>query len=219
MPTPATPIAALSPVPNRNDPQTTFDVAFETFLSDLRNSLQPGINASVAAVYANALEVYQSALTVASQAAAAQAAVNAQKWVAGDYTEGNCRWSPSNGRVYRRLTPGTNPSATDPATDPAGWWDIAGVTGRPVVPCGPGTTIAVPDRHYILYDATSVLQLPTTGLYAGLPIEVTDLSLSSSAAVDPQSNKIRAVAEVLTIRRKYFHHVFQWSINPAIGWI
>lgn len=190
---------------------------FEAFLTWLKTSAAPGIDAAAANAYANAAEAYQSALTTTANAATAVAAVNAPKWAAGDYTEGQCAWSPGNGRVYRRKATGA--SATDPADDLAHWWDIASLSGRPIVVVGAGTTVAAPGVHYILTSGASVLQLPTAELFASAAIEVTDLSLSATASVDPQTNKLRATTGSLTIRQHYFHHTFQWTANAAIGWV
>lgn len=183
----------------------------------LKTSAAPGIDAAAANAYANAAEAYQSALTTAANAATAVGAVNSPKWTAGNYTEGQCAWSPSNGRVYRRQATGA--SATDPADDLPHWWDIASLSGRPIVEVGAGTTVAAPGVHYILTSGAAVLQLPTAELFASATIEVTDLSLSATASVDPQTNKLRATTGALTIRQHYFHHTFQWTANAAIGWV
>lgn len=217
MPTSPTIIDPAPDVPVRSNPEATFEAMFEAFLTWLKNIFAPWLNVIAGGVYANAQEATQAATIATAQAATAVAAVNAPKWAAGDYTEGQCSWSPSNGRVYRRQATGA--SATDPADDLAHWWDIASLSGRPIVVVGAGTTVAAPGVHYILTSGASVLQLPTAELFASAAIEVTDLSLSATASVDPQTNKLRATTGALTIRQHYFHHTFQWTANAAIGWV
>ena len=78
-------------------------------------------------VYANAVVAYQNALQTATDSAAAQTAATtaqtyagATAWVSGTtYTIGNVRWSPGNGRIYRRITNGAG--TTDPYNDPTNW--------------------------------------------------------------------------------------------------
>lgn len=217
MPTPPTNLEAAPSVPTSTDPESTFDSMFEAFLSWLKNTFSTWVNATAAGVFANATEATQAATTATAQAAVAVAAVNAPKWVAKTYTAGECAWSPSNGRTYRRIATGA--SAVDPAADLANWWDVASLSGRPIVEVGAATLTATPGVHYVLLSASSVLRLPTTGLFHGAVVEVTDLSNTSAAQIDPQTNKIRATSGVLYVRGKYFKHEFTWSTNLAIGWV
>jgi hypothetical protein len=217
MPTPPSNLDAAPAVPTSTDPESTFDSMFEAFLSWLKNTFSTWVNATAAGVYANAQEATQAATTATAQSAAAVAVVNAPKWVAKTYSEGEAAWSPSNGRTYRRIAAGA--SATDPAADLANWWDAATLSGRPIVNVGATTVNATPGVHYVLLSASSVLRLPTTGLFTGAVVEVTDLSLSNAAQVDPQTNKIRAASGVLYIRGKYWKHEFTWSTDAAIGWV
>jgi len=72
------PIPAGPPVPNSNDPETTFDAQFEASLAWQRNELAPKANDLAAATFANAQDSQASALAAqASEAAAALAALNA----------------------------------------------------------------------------------------------------------------------------------------------
>ncbi|MBL8500316.1 MAG: hypothetical protein JNL77_07010 [Nitrosomonas sp.] len=75
----------------------------------------------------NNVDAYGSALTAlgveveanAANAAAAVAAVPNAKWVAGTYSDGDVRWSPTDYLDYRNKGSGTR--NTDPALDPINW--------------------------------------------------------------------------------------------------
>lgn len=217
----ASPPPQIDPGPGVPDRATateeSYDIGMQAHDTWVEDVAVPGMRAAAANAYANTLVAYQAAQQAEANAATAVGAVNAPKWAAGTYTEGQCAWSPSNGRVYRREATGA--SATDPADDLDHWWDIASLSGRPIVVVGAGTTVAAPGVHYILTSGAAVLQLPTAELFASAAIEVTDLSLSATASVDPQGSKLRATTGALTIRQHYFHHTFQWTANAAIGWV
>lgn len=72
-----TPIVPVDPgpsVPSSSDPETTFDAAYEAFLSWQKNNLQPQINALSVANTNNATEALNAAATAITSANAAQAA-------------------------------------------------------------------------------------------------------------------------------------------------
>ena len=83
------------------------------------------LNALAAATQANAETALESAEVAIAQATAAQALVNADKWVPGtDYPADETAWSPANKQTYRRNVSGI--SNTDPSLDPLGWTRVGG---------------------------------------------------------------------------------------------
>ena len=123
--TPPSAGSTLPTPPSTSDP-VNFDARADAFFSALPG-LQTSENLLKDNVYANAVVAYQNALQTATDSAAAQtAAATAQTymgaiaWVSGTtYAIGDVRWSPGNGRVYRRITNGAG--TTDPYNDPTNW--------------------------------------------------------------------------------------------------
>ena len=123
--TPPSAGSTLPTPPSTSDP-ANFDARADAFFSALPG-LQTSENLLKDNVYANAVVAYQNALQTATDSAAAQtAATTAQTymgaiaWVSGTtYAIGDVRWSPGNGRVYRRITNGAG--TTDPYNDPTNW--------------------------------------------------------------------------------------------------
>lgn len=214
MASPPIPLDPAPAVPTSTDPEATFDAMFEAFLAWLKNQAQPGMNALADNMFANASAAAQHALTTEAQAAAAVGAVNAPMWAAGNYNAGVCAWSPTNGRTYRNKTTGVR--NTDPAVDPANWWDIVSMQGLPIVEIAANTN-AVPGRHYVM-TAACQLVLPETGLWPGASLQVTDLSLSRAASLNPQTKKIRGVTGVMNIRSNYWGRTLIWT-GDTRGWV
>ena len=123
--TPPSAGSTLPTPPSTSDP-VNFDARADAFFSALPG-LQTSENLLKNNVYANAVVAYQNALQTATDSAAAQtAAATAQTymgaiaWVSGTtYAIGDVRWSPGNGRVYRRITNGAG--TTDPYNDSTNW--------------------------------------------------------------------------------------------------
>lgn len=123
--TPPSAGSTLPTPPSTSDP-ANFDARADAFFSALPG-LQTSENLLKDNVYANAVVAYQNALQTATDSAAAQTAATtaqtyagATAWVSGTtYTIGDVRWSPGNGRVYRRITNGAG--TTDPYNDPTNW--------------------------------------------------------------------------------------------------
>ena len=123
--TPPTDGAALPTPPSSSSP-SNFDTLADAFLSAFPG-FQTSMNATKANAYENATAAYNNALqsqsdatTAQTAAATAQAYSGAIAWVSGTtYAIGDVRWSPGNGRVYRRITNGGG--TTDPYNDPTNW--------------------------------------------------------------------------------------------------
>ncbi|MFC7408706.1 hypothetical protein [Hydrogenophaga atypica] len=214
MASPPTTIPALPPAPDLND-RSTFNArayAWSVALGPYATGLQlVGENA-----YSNAAEAYASAQTASAQAQAAVAAVNSPKWVTGtNYTAGDTAWSLLNGRTYRARN-NLSPSTVDPALAPTDWWDIASVSGRPMVTYPAGGP-AIAGFHHVL-TGSGDLVLPTTGLVDGSTVvEFLDLSESLTAALDPGPNKIRNALGKCTLNVKNARAVLVWTASK--GWV
>ncbi|MCD6663518.1 MAG: hypothetical protein LT082_08970 [Comamonas sp.] len=133
-PPPAAP-AEGAPIPNRRtDAQEAFDLKTDAYLNWLESfrawcaglvawcaTFLTELGEAMTDIEAdkNAAQVAAAAAEASAQGAAASA--GAAKWVAGNYTQGDAVWSPVSLLIYRRTTPGTTASATDPAFDSDGW--------------------------------------------------------------------------------------------------
>lgn len=149
---------APSPAPSTQD-TINFDAradAFHQFFPDWLNVKFPAV---LQWIKDRAVEVYAwtsaadgSAASAAASAAAskvnadnAAAANGASVWVSGTtYAAGVLRWSPANGRTYRRLTAGAG--TTDPSADPANWLLISVVVEQSDVGTEPNQ---VPLNQYL----------------------------------------------------------------------
>lgn len=112
--------------PDRNEPSTFADRA-DAWVAWIKNSFYPFLDAS------NDYGELTNAAAEAAQQAVLDNTSHRGEWVSGTfYTVGDTVWSPSTGRVYRRINTvgvGTN----DPADTPAYWVDttIANVQSSP----------------------------------------------------------------------------------------
>lgn len=118
-PTPISPLPATPP--STQDP-VNFDSRMDSVLGALPYVISQ-TNEAVLNAYNNAVDAYDSAVSAANSAAAAASSSGAPIWVAGSYTTGSPVYSPLNGMVYRRLTPGGS-TVLDPSTDPTNWSSI-----------------------------------------------------------------------------------------------
>lgn len=154
-----TPIADGPPVPNSNDPTTTFDAQFEASLEWQKDVLAPGVNAQSQAAYDNANSAHGDALAAQASAADAQAAAisssasaNATKWVSGTaYTDGQVVWSPATYLTYRRK--GAGAGATDPSSDAVNWAPVNATA--PFIGVTANTLQAVSGGRYSLQRTTT----------------------------------------------------------------
>lgn len=132
MPTAPTPVTPYATPPSSADP-ANFDERADAKVAD--DVVKVGeYNALANNVYGNAVEAVNAATTATAKASAAlvseaaalassqsaAAAMGAPAWVSGaTYAVGDPRWSPIDGRVYRRRTAGAG--TTDPSADPTNW--------------------------------------------------------------------------------------------------
>jgi len=118
-------ITALPTPPSTLDP-TNFDTRADAFLGQFP-TLVTEVNNVASVTYNNAVDAYNNATTASAaaitaqqSATTAQAYAGATAWVSGTtYAIGDVRWSPGNGRIYRRITNGAG--TTDPYNDPTNW--------------------------------------------------------------------------------------------------
>lgn len=125
MPTAPVPITPYATPPTSTD-SATFDARADAKMA--QDVIFVGeANALGANVFANAVEAVAAAVSAAADAVSANASTiaaatsaGASIWVTGTtYAIGDVRWSPANGRIYRRRTAGAG--ATDPSLDPTNW--------------------------------------------------------------------------------------------------
>ena len=129
-------LTAPPTAPSRADP-ANFATRGDAFLGWFATAWTD-LTAALANVYGNAVDAYNNAVAAASSAvsalasaqsasanaAAAAASAAASAWVSGTtYAVGDPRWSPADGRVYRRRTAGAG--TTDPSADATNWAPIA----------------------------------------------------------------------------------------------
>ncbi|MFV1620462.1 hypothetical protein [Phaeobacter sp. JH20_26] len=118
---PITNVPAFTKIPSRDDPPAVFSSDVDSFLSEIRARALAS-NQQAQEVNAAAEQVATQAAAVAEASAAFESGVNADRWAAGDFSEGDAVWSPTNGLTYRAKADFT--SAIDPAADPANWHNL-----------------------------------------------------------------------------------------------
>lgn len=128
MPTSPPTIDALPTAPDRAD-RATFSARATAFFAALKDTFASQLSAVASNAYANAAEALASAAAslasannAAASAAAAAASAGAATWAntGATYALGDMQKSPSNGRIYRRLT-ASNAGTTDPSVDTTNW--------------------------------------------------------------------------------------------------
>ena len=223
------PIAELPVAPFIGDPD--FDAHADAHVAALTpHRLQ--VNASAEATYQNALHAHASAISAdgaanaaaASQAQAgifattAAAAVGAEKWVGSKdgmpwyYIFGALVWSPANGMLYRCRVPMS--ALAEPSVSPEDWWLIGAPFAAPIVQITADIAAQV-GMHYV-FKAPALLTLPAAPAPRDI-VQVTDLSQSRNARIDPQGQKIRGQTGVLRLEmlRARFSLIY---LNEEEGW-
>lgn len=123
------------PVPSRTDP-ANFSVRGDNFLGALPdystqlNALATEVNAANVAAESSKnlaktseINAQASAFAAAGSANSAASSSGAALWVSGTtYAIGDLRYSPANGRTYRRKTAGAG--TTDPSLDTTNWYPV-----------------------------------------------------------------------------------------------
>lgn len=179
-PPPDVPLAAPD-IPNRRtDPQPTFDVksdaylswqaTFRTWLVGFRGWLVTFLGelaVAVQGVESNKNAAQTAAAAAATSAQNAAVVSGADRWVPGNYNKGDAVWSPESLLTYRRIPEGPSASAIDPYYDPENWR----LTGSPYsLPQKDITTALDPDTglphllsvgmHYIVLHPFAVCSMP-----------------------------------------------------------
>lgn len=154
-----TPVPAGPAVPDSSIAAPTFDAQYEAFNTWEKDDLEPGMNALATNVYNNAVDTAANATIASNAATAAAASVGAPIWVAGSYVTGSPVYSPINGMVYRRLTPGGSTSL-DPSTDPSKWSVVA---GGDVTLTGAQTLSNKTLTNPVITDLTETTYVPAAG--------------------------------------------------------
>lgn len=178
VPTNITALQGITP-PSTSSPEN-FDPRADAFLGalpTLQNQIntiagETNTNASYANEKATEAETSAAAALVSQNAANASALSAAQSagaamWVSGSYTTGAVAWSPLNGLVYRRKSPG-GASPTDPSLDPTKWF-VAIMAGMPYLPVTAGSSTATLNIEHALtgFEITQELILPPPTGYVG----------------------------------------------------
>lgn len=135
MTSPVTPPTLTSPppAPDRAD-RNTFSARATALAAFQKDTLVPEMQTAINSAQTNAISAGESAvaalannnasyanyLSSLANSQSAAAAMGAPAWVSGTtYAVGDSRWSPVDGRVYRRRTAGAG--TTDPSADPTNW--------------------------------------------------------------------------------------------------
>lgn len=202
-------------VPNRGD-RANFKIEAQAWTLWEKNYKYPETIAVVNCVFGNAQYAENRAAAasgyataaqqaaIAADAAAQQAAgiAGAPMWVAGNYTLGDYVWSPTSLLNYRRRTPGTTASATDPAADPVGWRLVGSAMSMPqqeITTAGAHQLSA--GIHYIVTNPLAVLHMPAAAPQEQVRIE--DQSGGTTVQIWPEPGgefKNRDVALLLSTR-------------------
>lgn len=214
MATAPTPIGTAPSVPVSTDPESTFDSMFEAFLSWLKVTGAPGINASAEVTYNNAVEAAASAVTATAQSQAAVAAVNSVQWAAGVYAAGVCVWSPTNGRTYRAKAAFT--SAIDPVLDPSNWWDIASFGQSATAYLSSATTLSLGVNNILTTNgiAYPLPSSPTVGDWVGYR----NASGGTTLSLDPGALKVEGTTGPYTLDLPGFMGVLSYT-GSTNGWV
>ncbi len=183
-------------------------------------AVSTAIGAIADAAYTNAQSAFESAssasnaeVTATAAAAASAAAAGATKWVSGTYAQGVVVWSPVNGLLYRRKTAGS--SSIDPSADNTGWWLIGAPLAAPILGINSSTT-AQSGVHYVLTAAVT-LTLPASPAVRDV-VQITDLSGSYQAIVNPNGQLIRGQSGNLTLNMRVARVALVYS-GASKGWI
>lgn len=226
------PIAPLPVAPFIGDPE--FDAHADAHVAALTPHREQ-VNAIAEATYQNAMDAHASAANAeglanaASKseamagvfAATAAAAVGVTRWKSiaegGLYRAGDVVYSPINGQLYRRRGDDSgfvSATADDPSIDPLSWWLIGAPFAAPTVK----VTADIPAQvgmHYV-FTAGALLTLPASPAPRDI-VQVTDLSQSRNARIDPQGKKIRGQTGVMRLEmlRARFSLIY---LDEETGW-
>jgi hypothetical protein len=164
-------IDALPTPPSRDDP-ANFAARGDAFLAALpnfqgqANDTADAVNADAAAAAASAAAAATSEANALDSANSAQASslsaaqsASAVPWVSGTtYAIGDVRWSPVNGRIYRRITNGAG--TTDPSLDATNWLAVGFASPTLVAVSAVSVTMLAGFRYLLQNVAASTAYLP-----------------------------------------------------------
>ncbi|MFI8616480.1 hypothetical protein ACIGHN_13345 [Acidovorax sp. NPDC077693] len=166
-----------------------------------------------------------SALAAAAAVSAQNAAVSAgaDRWVPGNYLNGDPVWSPISLLTYRRIPEGPSASAVDPANDPAGWR----LTGSPhSMPQKEITTALDPDTglphllsvgvHYLIKHALADCLMPA-GAVTQEMVRVTNQSGASTPMLRKNGATFNGFDDDLQLDLSTWDKVF--TKTATSGWI
>lgn len=214
--------------PSRSSP-STFSTRSDAWLSWVEVSYSPEIVIAQGNVYDNAVDCYTNAVAGAASAAAAlvsqgaaassansaASSANATIWVSGTtYAIGDCRWSPSNRYVYRRITSGAG--TTDPSADATNW-ALASVSAPQIIAVSGTTQTASANGHYILNNASATAVTLPASPSVGDQVWVTPGNGRTDNTILRNALKIMSTADDMTINDQ-FATVRLRYIDATIGW-
>ena len=220
------PIAPLPVAPFIGDPE--FDAHADAHVAALTPHREQ-VNAIAEATYQNALDAHAKAVGASGSANAAAAseaqaailattaagAANAQMWqgMPMAYSYGALVWSPANGMIYRCKSPMVA-GGGDPSSNPADWWLIGAPFAAPIIKVTADIAAQV-GMHYV-FTSGSLLTLPASPAPRDI-VQVTDLSQSRNARIDPQGKKIRGQTGVMRLEmlRSRFSLIY---LDESTGW-
>ncbi len=229
MPITATP----NPLPSRSLLQQAFDAAMAAFMTYLptfvanTNALETNVNAKsincdsqATAASGSAAAALASQNASATSANAAAAAAGAATWAntGALYAIGDLRKSPSNARIYRRLTASTA-GTTDPAVDVTNWaiWSLDPIWVKKTANY---TAIA---GEAILADTSAgtwTLLLPAVA-NANDTVRLADYIgtfATNKVIVGRNGNKINAMAEDMDVTSAWLPEIKFTYVDATVGW-
>jgi len=185
-------------------------------------NLAANVAANTGIAFENAFDAAQAANAAAASeaqtaifATTAAAAVGAQKWEGYPmaYAFGALVWSPANGMIYRCKSP-IVAGGGDPSSNPEDWWLIGAPFAAPIVKVAADMAAQV-GMHYV-FKAPALITLPATPAPRDI-VQVTDLSQSRNARIDPQGKKIRGQTGVMRLEmlRARFSLIY---LDEEEGW-
>lgn len=207
------PITTVLVPPNRNMSPDVFSDTADEWTGDLVawtgevNQTAEDVNAdavtsseaaSDAVNSKNAAVLAQQAAETAAQSAAGIA--SAPMWVAGNYAFGDYVWSPLSLLTYRRLTPGTTASATDPRDDPTGWKLVGSVSTMPQnTLTGLGPHQLQTGFHYLVMTPLAVLVMPPSTTAPQEKLRITDQTGATGVTIQRNGGTFRTYAVDLIV--------------------
>ncbi len=184
-------------------------------------NLAANVAANTGIAFENAFDAAQAANAAAASeaqaaifATTAAGAVGAMQWHSHQtvYTFGALVWSPDNGMLYRCRVPMS--MGDNPITSPDIWWLIGAPFAAPIAKVVADMAAQV-GMHYV-FKAPALLTLPASPAPRDI-VQVTDLSQSRNARIDPQGKKIRGQTGVMRLEmlRARFSLIY---LDEEEGW-